>query len=193
MQPEDPIKMTIDPAETTLFILQIQSTEDFARFESSLDHLLQHYQSTLLDDFCDRNPGMLVKNTSTYMPWLWIVTDANHQVHGMASLSDIIIGRQAYVHGVSHPRIRKHPIVHQLGALVLQVAFETLKVHKVKAEIEANNRGALGYCRRMGFTREAHFKQDNRLNGQWEDVLIYSLFVEQFTNKAAQAPVHPSR
>ncbi len=111
-----------------------------------------------------------------------------NRVYGMACLSDITPGRHAFVHGVSHPGIRRHPAVSALGKLVLNVAFNELNVRKVKAEIEANNQGAIGYCRRMGFVREAHFKQDNRIAGQWQDVLVYSLFAEQFQARDSATP-----
>jgi hypothetical protein len=101
-------------------------------------------------------------------------------VYGLACLSDVIPGRHAFVHGVSHPKIRKHSAISTLGKHVLDVAFNTLHVRKVKAEIEANNTGAIGYCRRMGFVREGYYKQDNRIAGQWLDVLVYSLFAERF-------------
>jgi hypothetical protein len=103
-------------------------------------------------------------------------------VYGLACLSDVIPGRHAFVHGVSHPKIRRHPAISMLGKHVPDVAFNTLNVHKVKAEIEANNVGAIGYCRRMGFVHEAHFKQDNCIAGQWQDVLVYSLFAERFAH-----------
>lgn len=207
-----------------LEIVQIQNIKQFQQYAPGIQDLLRGYQHVLLDDFSGIHPEQLLHNTSTYLPWLWLlVHDSKHysqpptetskhsertddsqsispeqelaiqhtiepgaestKVYGLACLSPIIPGRHAYVHGVSHPAIRKHPAVRQLGEWVLQVAFQQLGVRKVKAEIEANNPGAQGYCRRLGFVREAHFKQDNRLNGEWVDVLVYSLFAEQFQSR----------
>jgi len=195
-------------------ILQVQSLDQFQQFATGILDLLSLYQSVLRDDFSDPNPAQLLRNTSTYAPWLWLLVEdlqephesmdapgtenntnasiteklmsASPTVYGLASLSDIIPGRHAFLHGVAHPGIRRHPAVFGLGELVLRVAFNELKVHKVKAEIEAGNPGAQGYCRRMGFVREAHFKSDNRINGQWQDVLVYSLFAEQFYSRRKQ-------
>lgn len=169
-----------EQALPTLTLWHIQNKDLFQRFKASLQQLLQFYGSVLMDDFCDPNPENLVSNTATYVPWLWLLTDEHERVYALASLSDIIPGRHAFVHGMSHPAIRKHPAIHALGHLILKEAFCTLGVHKVKAEVEGNNLGAKGFCRRMGFTREAHFQQDNCIGGQWQDVLVYSLFSEQF-------------
>jgi len=183
----------LQSAPLKLRIRQIESVEQFQPFSAGITALLQFHQSTLRDDFSQQDIQQLVQNTLTYVPWLWVLTDdaefpkekplnstTGFSVYGLACLSDIIPGRHAYVHGASHPAIRRHPAISELGHWVLYVAFQQLKVRKVKAEIEANNWGAKGYCRRMGFVREAHFRQDIRINGQWQDVLVYSLFAEKF-------------
>lgn len=183
----------LQPALLNLRIRQIESVEQFQRFSEGIAALLKIHQPRLQDDFSPPDLQQLVQNTQTYLPWLWVLTEdvefkkekpfnseTDLPVYGLACLSDIIPGRHAYVHGASHPTIRRHPAIPELGHWVLNVAFHQLKVRKVKAEIEANNRGAKGYCRRLGFVREAHFQKDIRINGQWQDVLIYSLFAEKF-------------
>ncbi len=160
--------------------IAIGNAAEFERYKPGIQALLAIYQKVLLDDFCNPNPTLLVDNVGTYVPWLWILADANERVYAIGGLSPIIPGRHAYVHGVSHPDSRRHPAVRALGEWILNVAFTELNVHKVKAEIEATNWGAKGFCRRMGFIREAHFRRDNLVNGQWQDVLIYSLFAEQW-------------
>jgi RimJ/RimL family protein N-acetyltransferase len=176
-----------------LKVFQVQSQNDFQLYELGTMALLKRFQSVLLDDFTAGDVQHLVDNTRGYCPWLWLLVSADPEpsarVYGLIALSDIIPGRHAFVHGVSHPEIRKHPAIHQLAREVLSIAFNDLKVHKVKAEIEADNIGAKGFCRRMGFTREAHFRQDNKLGGQWHDVLVYSLLAKQF-NPPIKAQCH---
>ena len=176
-----------------LRILQIESLEQFQLFSEGIAALLNIYQSRLRDDFSPNTLQYFVQNTQTYIPWLWVLTDdadtysekrmtktTEFNVYAIACLSDISPGRHAYMHGASHPAIRRHPTITELGCWILNVAFHQLKVRKVKAEIEASNLGAKGFCRRMGFTREAHFQQDIRINGKWEDILVYSLTAEKF-------------
>ena len=188
MNRSDHTNQTIQPLP--LRQIAINSAAEFERYKPGIQALLTIYQTVLLDDFCNPHPTHLVDNVGTYIPWLWILADPNGRIDAVAGLSDIIPGRHAYLHGVSHPDTRKHPAVRALGEWVLQVAFAALGVHKVKAEIEANNPGAKGFCRRMGFIREAHFRRDNRVNGQWQDVLVYSLFAEQWRSR--RPTVHSS-
>jgi L-amino acid N-acyltransferase YncA len=175
-------------AQPLLRIQTIQDERQFQRFEQGIRDLLHIYQPILCDDFCGGGLDLLVRNTSTYLPWLWLLTDEQDTVYALGSLSHIIPGRQAYLHGVSHPAIRRNPAIHQLGNQILHIAFNLLGVRKVKAEIEGNNLGAKGFCRHMGFTREAHFRQDNCIGGQWQDVLVYSLFAENFKTDIAAIP-----
>ncbi|HEY9687690.1 MAG TPA: GNAT family protein [Coleofasciculaceae cyanobacterium] len=171
-----------------LTIHQIHTPTEFTRYESGIRRLLFLFRETLLDDFCDPEPEMLVRNTASYLPWLWLLVDSENQVLALACLTEIIPGRHAYVHGVSDPAIRKHPGISMLAETMLSCAFETLGVNKVKAEIEATSLGAKGFCLKMGFTREGCLRRDNRIRGQWRDVLIYSLFAERyFLDKARKA------
>jgi RimJ/RimL family protein N-acetyltransferase len=124
----------------------------------------------------------LVENTSTCIPWLWIVIDDVSRVFGLVSLTDIIPGRHAYLHGVSDPVIRRHAIIQEIAERAIHTAFQQLRVAKIKIEIESSNRAAKGFCLRMGFTREACFKRDNRLRGEWQDVLVYSLFQKCYSS-----------
>lgn len=179
------------PVRPALRICQIETLDQFERYRQGLDALLRLHQAVLLDDFSGADPSVLVRNTATYRPWLWVLVDEADAVYGLACLTDVIPGRHAFVHGVSHPGIRRHPGVDVLGRLVLAVAFERLGVAKVKAEIEAHNRGALGYCRRLGFRREAHFRCDNRLQGRWQDVYVYTLNAPGHAS-AQDASRHPS-
>jgi RimJ/RimL family protein N-acetyltransferase len=178
-----PLLKNLIPLQPLLRICHIQEITQFQRFETSIRALIEHYQAILWDDFSGPNPESLVSNLATYCPWLWLLIDDQAHVYAIAGFSDIIPNRHAFLHGVSHPTIRKNTALNQLGHFILNEAFDNLGLHKVKAEIEANNLGAKGFCRRMGFTREAHFRQDNRIGGQWQDVLVYSLFAEQFKNR----------
>jgi RimJ/RimL family protein N-acetyltransferase len=173
-----------------LTIQQIQVPAEFARYEAGVRRLLFMFRETLLDDFCEPEPEILVRNTASYLPWLWLLTDADHQVLALACLTEVIPGRHAYAHGVSDPAIRKHPGIAALAETMLSCAFETLGVHKVKAEIEATSLGAKGFCLKMGFTREGCLRRDNRIRGEWRDVLIYSLFAERYFAEKAQKPIN---
>lgn len=164
-------------------IIRIENEGMFRRYEAGIRKLLFIYKDILLDDFCDPNPECLIENTATYLPWLWLAVNQDDEVFALCCLTDVIPGRHVFIHGVSHPKIRRHPVITEISKNAIRLAFEHLGVHKVKAEIEASNLGARGFCLRMGFVPEGRFHQDNRVGGQWEDVLVYSLFREKFFSR----------
>jgi RimJ/RimL family protein N-acetyltransferase len=80
------------------------------------------------------------------------------------------------VHGIARPVLRRTKVVDQVVSKVLRVAFDQLDVYKIKAEFDADNRAAKGFCLRMGFTREALLKADTQRGAQKQDIALYSLF-----------------
>lgn len=174
-------------------IQPIQTPAQFEHFKGGIEALLSCYRRILLDDFCDSNLSpvesdsksdaerlrQLTAHTRSCLPWLWIITDDANRVLAIAALGQIIPGRHAFLHGVSHPDCPR-AMISRLAERVLHTGFDSLRLMKIKAEFEADNRGALGFCRRMGFTREAHFKRDNRVGGLLKDVVVHSLFADHF-------------
>jgi hypothetical protein len=97
---------------------------------------------------------LLLENTTSCIPLLWLITNQQQQVYGASVLMDIVPNQHAYVHGITHPAIRKHPMITQLAILMFRTAFMDYELSSVKAEFDQDNKGALGFCRRMGFQKQ---------------------------------------
>lgn len=189
--------------------IHLQTMEQFEQYQAGIQAILAPYQSILLDYFSqpDHTPsedlsGWLTENTRSCLPWIWVLTDDRQRVYALVAFTQVIPGRFAYIHGVSQPpefisenqsaqrKRDRQAVITQFARQVLTEAFALGHFHKIKAEFEADNRGAQGFCQRMGFQREARFLQDNRIAGQWRDVLVYSLFRDQFTGRWSQPSEH---
>lgn len=183
---------------TLRFVRQIQTPSDLMPYHPSLLVLLKTHHSVLLDDVqrtgnVELDAQFLLENIADYMPWVWLLTDASATVWGIAALSDIQLGRHAFVHGVSHPALRESADIDRTVFPLTQTAFETLNLLKLKAEFEVNNSGARGFCLRLGFRREALFKADVQINGQHRDVTIYSLTAEVYRDKTRPVLIRRSQ
>lgn len=179
-------------------VRQIQTPLDLTPYHSSLLALLKTHHSILLDDVqrtgnVELDAQFLLGNIADYTPWVWLLTDASATVWGIAALSDIQPGRHAFVHGVSHPALSESADIDRTVFLLTQTAFETLNLLKLKAEFEVNNSGAKGFCLRLGFRREALFKADVQINGQDQDVAIYSLTAEVYRDKTRPVLIRRSQ
>lgn len=162
----------------TLCIEQIEQASALSRWIPALRVLMSPWLSVLQEDAQDPlyKEETLYHNLVEQLPHLWIAYNRCGQITVAASLTHVVPGQHAYIHGVRAMAYRKHPAVGQLTQRVFEEAFLTLRLHKLKAEFEADNMGALGFCRLYGFTREAYFREDTLIQGQRKDVVVYTLF-----------------
>lgn len=142
--------------------------------------LLQEYQAVLADDFT--SPESLQENTLACIPYLWLLIDTDDQVQAIATLTEVIPGCTACLHGAAAPRMRGHTAVDTMARELFRHAFEELRLHKLKAVFDADNAGARGFCLRWRFTKEARLKEETRRCGEKLDVLSYALFRERYRN-----------
>lgn len=168
-------------------MIRLQNKEDFQQHQAGMQTLIHQYQAILADDFTQ--PDQLIHHVASNMPYVWIALGNQNQVQLIASLSDVIPGQSAFLHGISAPYLGRKNAIDALTESVLGCAFQELKLHKLKAEFEANNMGALGFCRRMGFSKEAHFKAETRLQGTWHDACRYVLFADTYFSRKGDSHV----
>ena len=64
--------------------------------------------------------------------------------------------------------------------LVLGVAFRTLKLHRVEANIQPANRRSLAFARDAGFVREGFSRRYVRVAGRWRDHVRMALLAEDW-------------
>jgi [ribosomal protein S5]-alanine N-acetyltransferase len=53
--------------------------------------------------------------------------------------------------------------------LVLRHAFDTLRLHRLEANIQPGNEASIALVRRAGFTREGFSRRHLKINGRWRD------------------------
>ncbi len=58
---------------------------------------------------------------------------------------------------------------------LLDYAFGTLGLHRVRAELDPRNDASVALCHRLGMRHEAHFVEDMWLKGEWADSGIYAI------------------
>jgi len=60
-------------------------------------------------------------------------------------------------------------------AEVIRYGFDNMKLHSMEAHINPGNKASAGILERMGFVREAYFKENFYFRGTFQDTAIYSL------------------
>ena len=74
-----------------------------------------------------------------------------------------------------------------LGA-VIDFAFNTLKLHRIEADVDTQNTASIGLLEKLGFKREGLFRERWRVYDEWQDSLMLGLLKQDWlANKASVA------
>ncbi len=63
---------------------------------------------------------------------------------------------------------------------VIDYGFQTLGLHTIEAKVSPDNRGSVFILERMGFKKEAHYRDRGYFNGEFTDMAVYTLFEEDW-------------
>ena len=66
---------------------------------------------------------------------------------------------------------------------LLTFGFDTLGLHRISAGTSRDNIRSWLLMERIGMRREAHFKQSEYVNGEWQDEFIYGILAEEWHSK----------
>ncbi len=59
--------------------------------------------------------------------------------------------------------------------VIITYLFDTLNKHRIVTSIDPQNSASIALVERLGFRKEAHFRESIFLNGQWVDDLVYAV------------------
>lgn len=65
---------------------------------------------------------------------------------------------------------------------IVNYLFVTLNKHRIIASVDPRNRPSLRLIERLGFRKEAHFKESYYLRGEWVDDIIYAMLRAEWIN-----------
>ena len=58
--------------------------------------------------------------------------------------------------------------------------FDELSKHRIVTSIDPGNIKSIGLVERLGFRKEAHFKESILINGKWVDDLVYAILKDEW-------------
>lgn len=74
-----------------------------------------------------------------------------------------------------HPTLQGKGIMNEAMQAVLAYGFQAMKLHSVEANVNPQNTASFKLLEKIGFVREAYFRENYFYNGRFMDSLIYSL------------------
>jgi RimJ/RimL family protein N-acetyltransferase len=85
-----------------------------------------------------------------------------------------------------HPDHQGRGYMTEAAGAVIDLAFGTLGMHRVIAELDADNGASAGLCRRLGMREEAHFIEDQWFKGAWADTRIYAVLDREWASERGE-------
>jgi RimJ/RimL family protein N-acetyltransferase len=79
-----------------------------------------------------------------------------------------------------NPEFTHQGYASEAARAMLGVAFETIGLHRVIANLAPENAASVALCLRLGMRHEAHFVKDLWVKGAWEDTGIYAMLEEEW-------------
>ena len=70
---------------------------------------------------------------------------------------------------------------------VLDFAFGPLGLHRIFGDCDPRNPGSFRVMEKLGMRREAHFRQNVFIKGEWCDTFIYAVLDQEWRARAARA------
>lgn len=73
------------------------------------------------------------------------------------------------------PQHQGHGYAREAAALLLDLTFGELGLHRVYAELDPRNDASVVLCERLGMRHEAHFVEHMMFKGDWADTGVYGI------------------
>jgi RimJ/RimL family protein N-acetyltransferase len=92
--------------------------------------------------------------------------------------------RQGEIGFVLHPRHHGRGYASEAAREMLRMGFEQLRLHRIVGRCEARNTASARLLERLGMRREAHFRENEFIKGEWQDELVYAMLAEEWLARA---------
>jgi len=113
---------------------------------------------------------------------LVVVLKATGDIVGVINLNDVIRGnfQSASVGYYAFLPYSGQGLMGEGLELVLRHAFKKLKLHRVEANIQADNRASLRLAKKCGFVKEGFARRMVKVCGRWKDHERWAILAENF-------------
>jgi RimJ/RimL family protein N-acetyltransferase len=82
-----------------------------------------------------------------------------------------------------HPDFTGQGFMTEAASAVLDIAFGTIRLHRVRADLDPRNHASTALCRRLGMRHEAHFVEDVWFKDAWEDTAIFAILDREWLGR----------
>lgn len=92
--------------------------------------------------------------------------------------------RHAEIGAILHPDHQGRGYAAEATTALLDLAFKTLKLHRVTAQTNAGNEASTRAMKKLGMRQEGHLRECVRFAGEWHDELVFAVLAEEWASRA---------
>lgn len=114
----------------------------------------------------------------------YLAVDSNAQIIGVFNINDIVRGlfQNAYLGYYATAEYAGRGLMSQALKLVLENVFNDLKLHRLEANIQPENKASIHLVRQNGFREEGYSPKYLFINNEWRDHVRFALTYEDWLN-----------
>jgi ribosomal-protein-alanine N-acetyltransferase len=103
------------------------------------------------------------------------------EIVGVVNLSEIVWGafRSGYLGYYAFTPWQRQGLMTEGLSLVIDRAFQRLRLHRLEANIQPGNRVSIRLVRRLGFRREGYSPRYLKVQGRWRDHERWALLADE--------------
>ncbi|MEU8998311.1 GNAT family protein [Streptomyces caniferus] len=94
--------------------------------------------------------------------------------------------RQGGIGYVFHPDHAGHGYATEASRALLELGFEELHLHRIQAELDGRNTASARLLERLGMRREGHLRENEFLDGEWADEVVYAMLAREWRAQREQ-------
>lgn len=173
--------------ETERFLIRAIAAEDAPSvFAYRSDAITNQYQGWIpkqlseVDEFIAKNPKDINQPDTWFQ--LVIIDQENKELVGDIGIHFIdeqqveigcTLNKASHHKGVATESLRK----------VIDYLFKQLNKHRIIGSIDPDNAPSISLVERLGFRKEAHFKESLFIDGQWVDDIVYAILNREWNRE----------
>ncbi|HEY0047855.1 MAG TPA: GNAT family protein [Pyrinomonadaceae bacterium] len=163
--------------------LRFPNDDDFAEF-TALNKSSRKFHRNLVTPPTDEKSfaDFLKRNESETDRCFLICRIEDGAIVGAAALSQIFrkAFQNAYLGYYLAEKYTGCGYMTEAVRLVLSFAFKELKLHRIEASVQPENKASIAVLQRCGFTREGYSPKYLKIGGRWRDHERFAIIVEDW-------------
>ena len=166
--------------------LRYVTLDDFEEMLTLFEESRKFYKG-LIDtpDTFEKFAAYVARNESETNECFVICRASDERIVGAINLSQIFrkAFQNAYLGYSLGVRYTGQGYMTEAVRLILRFAFKDLKLHRVEANVQPENKPSIAVLKRCGFTREGFSRKYLKIAGQWRDHERFAIIREDWSDR----------